>query len=59
MDFQSMLAASSALGDCLRGLGMAVVFHWLTPQAVDTVAAGAWFVGLGWIASLLIMGRDR
>ena len=35
------------------GLLLAVVFHHLAPVGVDTVSAGAWFVGVGGVAGLL------
>ena len=35
------------------GLLVAVGFHHLAPVDVDTVSAGAWFVGVGGVAGLL------
>lgn len=36
----------------LAGLALAVVVHWAAPGDIDTVQAGAWIVGIGWIAGL-------
>lgn len=48
-----LLAAPGALLGAVTGLAIAVLFHWLAPAGTDTAAAGAWFVGFGWVGGLL------
>lgn len=48
----------SCLG-ALVGLALAVVVHWAAPGDVDTVQAGAWLVGIGWVAGLAWDLMDR
>ena len=49
----SVLAAPGAFLGVLAGLGVALVFHWLAPVGTDSMTAGAWFVGIGWLVGLL------
>jgi len=35
------------------------VVHWAAPGDVDTVQAGAWLVGIGWVAGLAWDLMDR
>ena len=50
--FFDLLVVPGALLGALAGLVLAGLFHWLAPAGSDTVAAGAWFVGLGWLLGL-------
>lgn len=47
-----LLAIPGAVIGALAGVGLAIVFHWLAPEGTDTVSAGAWFVGLGWLLGM-------
>lgn len=61
--YVSMLDALVSPWSCLGavvGLALAVVVHWAAPGNVDTVQAGAWLVGIGWVAGLAwdLIGRE-
>ena len=47
----ALVSPWSCLGAAV-GLALAVVVHWAAPIDVDTVQAGAWLVGIGWVAGL-------
>lgn len=47
----ALVSPWSCLG-ALTGLALAVVVHWAAPGDIDTVQAGAWLVGIGWVAGL-------
>ena len=58
----ALLAAPEVALGALVGLGIGLLFHWLAPAGTDTVAAGAWFVGLGCLVGLawpIIFGRSK
>jgi len=54
----ALVSPWSCLG-ALVGLALAVVIHWAAPGDVDTVQAGAWLVGIGWVAGLAWDLMDR
>ena len=59
-----MLEALSSPWSCLgavAGLLIALLLHWLAPADIDTVHAGAWLVGIGWLAGLAwdLVASDR
>ena len=50
-----MLEALSSPCSCIgaiAGLLIALLVPWLAPAGIDTVRAGAWLVGIGWLAGL-------
>ena len=59
-----MLEALSSPWSCIgaiAGLLIALLVHWLAPAGIDTVHAGAWLVGIGWLAGLAwdLVDSDR
>jgi hypothetical protein len=54
----ALVSPWSCLG-ALAGLLLAMVVHWAAPSDIDTVQAGAWLVGIGWVAGLAwdLIGR--
>ncbi|PBI95059.1 hypothetical protein BKP43_08590 [Variovorax boronicumulans] len=59
-----MLEALSSPWSCLgaiAGLLIALLLHWLAPADIDSVHAGAWLVGIGWLAGLAwdLVDSDR
>ncbi|MGO4396451.1 hypothetical protein AB4Z46_34415 [Variovorax sp. M-6] len=54
----ALVSPWSCLG-ALAGLVLAMVIHWAVPGDIDTVQAGAWLVGIGWVAGLAwdLIGR--
>jgi len=58
--FDALVSPLSCLG-AIAGLLLAMIVHWAAPSDIDTVEAGAWLVGIGWVAGLawdLIGGRN-
>ena len=47
----ALVSPSSCLG-AVAGLLLAMIIHWAAPSDIDTVQAGAWLVGIGWVAGL-------
>jgi hypothetical protein len=54
-----VLASPWSCIGALAGLLLALVVHWAAPSDIDTVQAGAWLVGIGWVAGLAwdLIGR--
>ena len=57
----TLLVAPAFLVGAISGLVLAFIFHWLAPAGTDTIAAGAWLVGLCAAAGLALslLGRKR
>jgi hypothetical protein len=55
----ALVSPLSCLGAAV-GLALAAVVNWAAPVDVDTVQAGAWLVGIGWVAGLAwdLIGRE-
>ena len=47
----ALVSPLSCLG-AVAGLLLVMIVHWAAPTDIDTVQAGAWLVGIGWVVGL-------